>query len=211
MKVKDYLKILKEEIHSTVFATVDENGLPSARVIDIMLVDEESLYFITAKGKEFYKQLMDKKFVAISGMTNGEGSLNKKAISIRGHVKNIGDELLSKVFEENPYMKAIYPSKESRMALEVFRLYEGQGEYFDLSSKPIIRESFTLGKNEQILESGYFVNENCRGCKICYSKCPQKCIDIEVKPVVIKQENCLHCGNCMAVCPFGAIEKKEMK
>jgi len=32
MKTKEYLKILKEEIHSTVFATVDENGLPHARV-----------------------------------------------------------------------------------------------------------------------------------------------------------------------------------
>lgn len=58
METKDYLKILKEEIHSTVFATVDENGLPQARVIDIMLVDDNSLYFITAKGKEFYHQFI---------------------------------------------------------------------------------------------------------------------------------------------------------
>ena len=27
------------------------------RVIDIMLTDEDSLYFITAKGKDFYRQL----------------------------------------------------------------------------------------------------------------------------------------------------------
>lgn len=75
METKDCLKILKEEIHSTVFATVDDNGLPQARVIDIMLVDDNSLYFITAKGKEFYRQLMDKEYVAISGMTGDEGSL----------------------------------------------------------------------------------------------------------------------------------------
>ncbi len=105
-------------------------------------------------------------------------------------------------------MKEIYPSKESRMALEVFRMCEGQGEYFDLSSKPIIRKTFAIGKNVQVLKSGYFVNYKCRGCKLCYSKCPQKCIDISTKPVVINQENCLHCGNCITVCPFGAVEKR---
>jgi uncharacterized pyridoxamine 5'-phosphate oxidase family protein/NAD-dependent dihydropyrimidine dehydrogenase PreA subunit len=206
MKTNEYLKMLKEEIHSTVFATVDENGLPQTRVIDIMLVDDKSLYFITAKGKEFYHQLMDKKYVAISGMTDGEGSLNKKAISLRGKVKNIGHELLDKVFKQNQYMCEIYPSKESRIALEVFQVYEGQGEYFDLSTKPITREAFTIGEAQEI-NHGYFITDKCRGCKICYSKCPQKCIDISVKPVVIRQENCLHCGNCMSFCPFDAVKK----
>lgn len=207
MNTKEYLKILKEEIHSTVFATVDDNGLPQARVIDIMIVDDNSLYFTTAKGKEFYHQLMEKKYVAISGMTGGEGTMDKKAISLRGKVKNVGQELLDKVFDVNTYMCDIYPRKESRMALDVFQLYEGQGEYFDLATKPITRASFTLGEAEEI-KGGYFVTDKCRGCKICYSKCPQKCIDISVKAVVIRQENCLHCGNCISVCPFGAVEKR---
>lgn len=209
MTVKDYLNILKNEIHSTVFATVDKDGLPAARVIDIMLVDDSSLYFITAKGKIFYKQLMDKKFVAISGMTGEKGSLNKKAISIRGKVENIGQEKLDDVFAENPYMAEIYPDKDSRMALEVFRLYEGQGEFFDLSAKPIKRESFYLGniKDYEKRKGGYFITERCHGCRICYSKCPQKCIDMTKKPYVIIQENCLHCGNCISSCPFGAIDK----
>lgn len=37
MLTADYLKILKDQIYSTVFATAEENGLPDARVIDIML------------------------------------------------------------------------------------------------------------------------------------------------------------------------------
>ena len=57
METKDYLRILKEEIHSTVIATVDKEGKPVTRVIDIMLADEDSLYFITAKGKAFYPSL----------------------------------------------------------------------------------------------------------------------------------------------------------
>ena len=98
METKDYLKILKEEIHSTVIATVDREGLPVARVIDIMLVDDNSLYFITEKGKEFYHQLTEKPYVAISGMCGGEGTMNKKAISIRGKVRNIGSSRLGGFF-----------------------------------------------------------------------------------------------------------------
>ena len=104
-------------------------------------------------------------------------------------------------------MAEIYPEEESRMALEVFQLYEGQGDYFDLSTKPITRGSFSLGNAKQ-MEGGYYITDKCQGCKICYSKCPQKCIDLTKKPLVIEQEHCLHCGNCMAVCPFGAVERR---
>lgn len=210
METKDYLKILKEEIHSTVIATVDREGLPVARVIDIMLVDDNSLYFITAKGKEFYHQLTEKPYVAISGMCEGEGTMNKKAISIRGKVRNIGSSRLSEVFEQNPYMAEIYPEEESRMALEVFQVYEGNGEFFDLSVKPIYRAGFVLGKegHKSIHIGGFFITDKCQECRLCDSKCPQKCIDFSVKPPVINQENCLHCGNCISVCPFGAIEKR---
>lgn len=47
MTTKEYLQILRNEIHSTAFATVGEDGLPQVRIIDVMLVDEDSLYFIT--------------------------------------------------------------------------------------------------------------------------------------------------------------------
>lgn len=232
METKDYLKILKEEIHSTVIATVDGEGRPVTRVIDIMLTDEKSLYFITAKGKAFYAQLMENPYIAISGMCGGEGTMSKKAVSIRGKAENIGSEKLKEVFEQNPYMAEIYPQEESRTALAVFRVSEGTGEFFDLSVKPIFRDTFLLGGNAAgkgsgqaeynryrqpegtgvdrqtrpaLQSGGYFITDQCRGCRICYSKCPQKCIDMTAKPFVIQQEHCLHCGNCMEVCPFGAV------
>ncbi len=208
METKDYLEILKEEIHSTVFATVDKEGYPVTRVIDIMLVDEESLYFITAKGKEFYRQLRDTEYVAISGMTGGENSMEKKAISVRGKVRNLGNRLLDKVFQNNPYMAEIYPEEESRQALEVFQLYEGQGEFFDLSTKPITREAFYLGNDNSRKEEtkGYYITNMCQRCGKCYSKCPQKCIELSEEAAYIRQENCLHCGNCLEACSFGAVE-----
>ena len=34
-------------------------------------------------------------------------------------------------------MHTIYPTEESMKALTVFQIYEGNGEWFDLSKKPI--------------------------------------------------------------------------
>ena len=208
METKDYLRILKEEIHSTVIATVDKEGKPVTRVIDIMLADEDSLYFITAKGKAFYAQLMENPYVAISGMCGGEGTMNKKAVSIRGKAVNIGPARLKEVFEQNPYMAEIYPQEESRTALEVFQVAEGTGEFFDLSVKPIFRDTFVLGGSAAGQQGGYLITDRCHGCRICYSKCPQKCIDMSARPFVIRQEHCLHCGNCMEACPFEAVEQR---
>lgn len=206
METRDYLAYVVDQIHSTVVATVDDAGLPVTAAIDMMDYDDDSLYFLTAKGKGFHDRLKKRKFLAFTAM-KGEDTMSSVAVSIRGKVRELGSERLPMLFEKNPYMARIYPTEESRTALTVFQIYEGTGEWFDLSKRPIERASFTFGGAEEIKE-GYFVTDKCIGCKLCYSRCPQKCIDISVKPVFIHQNNCLHCGNCYEICPAGAIGKR---
>lgn len=206
METRDYLAYVVNQIHRTIVATVDDAGLPVTAAIDMMDYDDNSLYFLTAKGKGFYDRLKKREFLAFTAI-KGEDTMSTVAVSIRGKVRELGSECLPRLFEKNPYMAEIYPTEESQTALTVFQIYEGTGEWFDLSKKPIERASFTFGGAEEIKE-GYFVTDKCIGCKLCYSKCPQKCIDIFVKPVVIHQNNCLHCGNCYEICPARAIEKR---
>ncbi|MCD7809598.1 MAG: 4Fe-4S binding protein [Erysipelotrichaceae bacterium] len=197
----NYLDILVNDIHSTVIATVDNENKPVTRVIDMMLYDEEGVYFLTAKGKEFYKQLMEQKYISLSA------TKNKISISLRGYIENIGYEKLDEMFDKNEYMKEIYPN-DTRKALQVFRLYEASGEYFDISNPShVTRDSITIGDTIQKV-NGYFVGKDCIGCKLCYSVCPQKCIDISKKPVVIDQSHCLHCGRCAEICPKQTIAKR---
>lgn len=143
-------------------------------------------------------------------MTGGNHSLDKKAVSVRGKICNIGNEKLEEVFTENPYMNEIYPGMESRNALEVFQMYEGQGEYFDLSVKPIYRDTFYLGNNHDahIKTYGFYVTENCNQCGKCFAECPQSCIDATEGTVSIHQAHCLHCGRCYEICPQKAILKR---
>jgi hypothetical protein len=55
MNTKDYLKYIVDEIHSTVVATIDDNGLPVTCAIDMMDYDDSGLYFLTAKAKNNIK------------------------------------------------------------------------------------------------------------------------------------------------------------
>ena len=104
-------------------------------------------------------------------------------------------------------MKKIYPG-DTKDAIEVFQLYEAQGEYFDISNPSnIVRDTITIGKAEAV-QTRYFVGKDCIGCKLCYSVCPQKCIDISSVPVTINQNHCLHCGRCAEICPKQCIEKR---
>lgn len=206
MEAKDYLRFIAREIHTTVVATADEQGLPVTCAIDIMDSDENSLYFLTAKGKRFYERLKRQGYIALTGI-KGENTMTSAAVSLRGKVRELDTQYTEVLFDKNPYMYEIYPTEESRSAIRVFQLYEGTGEWFDLSKKPVERAKFSFGGAEEIEES-YFVTDQCIGCKLCYSKCPQKCIDIRVKPVVINQNHCLHCGNCFEICPMRAIVKR---
>lgn len=201
MQRNDYLKLLVEDMHSTTVATIGADAHPQTRVIDMMLWDDNGVYFLTAKGKAFYTQLMEQGYIALSA------TKDKVSVSLRGKIKNIGSEKLDEIFERNTYMQSIYPG-DTRSTLEVFCLYDAEGEYFDISEPAHVTcDSIVIGRTEAT-QSGYFVGNDCIGCKLCYSVCPQTCIDISCKPVVIDRHRCLHCGRCAEICPKQTIEKR---
>ncbi|MBQ6128472.1 MAG: 4Fe-4S binding protein [Lachnospiraceae bacterium] len=206
METKDYLNYIVHEIHRTIVATVDDEGLPVTAAIDMMDCDDDSLYFLTAKGKGFYDRLIKRGSLAFTAM-KGEDTMSSVAVSIRGKVRELGYDIIPELFEKNPYMHQIYPTEESMKALTVFQIFEGSGEWFDLSKKPIERASFTFGGSEKKTE-GYFITDSCIGCGNCVSVCPQNCIRQDGVLFQIEQDHCLHCGNCMNACPVGAVVRR---
>ena len=75
MQTKEYLEYIVDHIHSAVFATVDSQGRPVTCAIDLMDYDENSLYFLTAKGKNFYDRLKANENIAFTAM-KGEDTLS---------------------------------------------------------------------------------------------------------------------------------------
>ena len=128
--------------------------------------DENGLYFLTAKGKNFYDRLKANENIAFTAM-RGDNTLSCVAVSVHGKAREIGPDKMPELFRKNPYMEKIYPDPRSRSALTVFKIYEGTGEWFDLSQLPIERASFSFG-GAPAKETGYFVTDKCIGCKLCY-------------------------------------------
>lgn len=142
----NYLEFLEKEIHSVVAATTDKNGLPQTCVIDVMDSDENGIYFLTASFKDFYKRLKQTGYIALTGM-KGEDTLSSISISVHGKVKEIGQARLKRLLDKNPYMYDIYPTEEKRRFLTVFQLYDGIGEWYDLSILPAKSGTFKVGRN----------------------------------------------------------------
>lgn len=201
MTTQECLQILRD-IKDVAFATVDQTGAPQVRMIDIMLIRDKKIYFCTARGKDFYQQLMHNGKAAVTGMNE-----KYQMVRVYGQVKKLSEQKrwMDLIFEENPSMKNVYPG-ESRYILEPFVIENGQAEFFDLGKTPIEREIFSLGQQEK-QEKGFFIKDSCIGCGRCREVCPQKCIE-EGNPYRIRQNHCLHCGLCYEKCPVKAVRKR---
>lgn len=167
-----------------------------------MIVEDEKLYFCTARGKDFYNQIINNPNLAVTGMNS-----EYKMIRLSGKAEKLSNSLkwIDRIFNENKSMNDVYPN-ESRYILEAFCISSGELEIYDLSNTPIYRESFVLGKGE-ITPSGFFITEGCIQCNTCADECPQKCITVG-EPYIINPSQCLHCGLCFENCPVNAIIRK---
>ena len=216
MDAQSCLYILRG-IKDVAFATVNDEGKPEVRIIDVMIVEQDKLYFCTGRGKDYYRQLLKHPDVAVTG-------LNKdfQMVRLSGKAEKLADQRqwIDRIFEENPVMNGVYPG-ESRYILEPFCISKGELEFFDLGKSPIYRESFVFGGEEALdealqekgkeaiscrapREKGFLITDACIGCGKCMRGCPQQCIT-KGTPFLIHQENCLHCGLCFENCPVQAI------
>lgn len=186
------------------FATVDEEGAPQIRNISAIHYEPDALYFFTARGKNFCKELLADGRVQILCYTR-----YKEMIRLSGKAYAVDEDEQIKwrdrIFQEQPYLENVYPKDTKDIGI-VFCIDHAQVEYFNLGVNPIFRETYALG-NVIVKEKGYDITDKCVGCKKCQTVCPQKCIT-EGKSFVIQQEHCLHCGSCYEHCPVKAIERR---
>lgn len=194
------LRLLRA-IRDTAFATVDESGLPSVRIIDVMAVSEDRLYFLAPRGKAFHADIMREGYTAIVGQTS-----DYRTCRLRGKVVRVADGdqsvLVDALFALNPGMETIYPG-DARYICDVFYIVEGEGEYFDLGQRPIFRKAFRLGDGGRF-GVRYVIGDACIGCGTCAGICPESCIS-GGRPYSICQAHCLRCGLCAEECPAGAV------
>ena len=171
MNAQECLQILRN-VKDVAFATVDDKGCPKVRIIDVMLVERGKLYFCTARGKDFYRQLMENGRVAITGLNT-----RFQMVRLEGRAVRLSEQKMwiDRIFKENPSMNDVYPG-ESRYILEPFCVDNGQLEFFDLGKSPIERSGFALA-DETVPEKGFQITDGCIGCGLCAENCPVQAIE----------------------------------
>lgn len=187
------------------FATVDEDGAPQVRNISAIHYEGMEIYFLTARGKPFARQLYADGRVQISGYTR-----YKETIRVSGKATELPEEEQMKwrdiLYREQPYLENVYPG-ETKNIDTMFVIKDYTIEYFCLSTRPIMREYFAVG-NAVVEPKGYRITAACIGCGKCTRVYPQGAVDQGApKSYLIRQNNCLQCGNCFENCPVQAIER----
>lgn len=121
------------ENRAVAFATV-EGGKPKIRVFEIMKQQENTLYFVTAPGKEVYKQLQENPNVEILAM---KGNV---FVRIAGQVVfDVDDTTAREIYAANPVLPRLYKTYTD---LVYFRLPVATLDYYDLTPTPPLQEHY---------------------------------------------------------------------
>lgn len=192
-------------IRDCAFATIDADGMPGVRIVDVMAVEPGRLFFLAPRGKSFHDDLVRTGTAALVGQTP-----DLRMCRLRGRVAHPDDpdeqrRLIDMMFELNPSMEVLYPG-EARRICDAFYIEEGEGEYYDLGQRPLLRAPFALSDTEDLLSGCFVIDGSCIGCGRCAEACPAECIESGT-PFRIRQEHCLRCGRCVEACPAHAIAK----
>ena len=158
MNAERCLQILRE-IKDVAFATVDDKGMPQIRIIDIMLVEGEKVYFCTARGKDFYAQLMRDGNVAVTGMNR--------------EYQMISRYLLEQFCFDNGEVEFFDLGREP-IVRETFALGGSEKTFkgYEITDKCI-----QCGKCERICPQkcikDFVINQtHCLHCGLCFEECP---------------------------------------
>lgn len=105
-----------ELIHKVRFmptATVN-NGQPENRIIDFNRLPDGNIYFMTSKGKPFYKQLCERPEIVANTVVD-----LKYALKIRAWVKDVTEDewVWEEFFKLNPGTKKVYGLRRLRNLL----------------------------------------------------------------------------------------------
>lgn len=199
---------MMEELDTYSFATVDAQGHPHVRIISALHFEPDAIYFYTARGKNFARELQESggklEILAYSEERNDTIRLSCTAEVVPADEQR---HWIDVQFSEQSYLYNVYLGETNEIGI-MFVVRNGEFEWFNLASKPITRECLPFGQGI-VHEKGFRIDESvCISCGTCENVCPQHVVHMgENGTYVIDEAHCLHCGKCFEHCPVEVIER----
>lgn len=196
-EIKETAFQLLKEIRNVALATVNQNK-PSIRIVVIAYIQDDIIYFMTARGKPMYRQLKKNPYISIVGKAN-----NDITVRVEGKVKFMEDKQF--LFDLIKGHDGMYGGKTD--ILEMFYMESGNGEILDLTKRAPKRFFFAFG-GAKPKNQGYYVVDKCNNCGICLDTCVTGALS-KGDAYVIDPYRCINCGRCAQKCPKKAIKFKK--
>lgn len=205
-KTVQQLLDMMEELDTYSFATVDAQGFPRVRIISALHFEPDAIYFYTARGKNFARELdeSDGRLEILAYSEERNDTIRLSCIAERVP-EDQQRHWIDVQFTEQSYLYNVYPGETNEIGV-MYVVRNGEFEWFNLASKPITRECVPFGAGI-VHEKGFRVDgDACISCGTCEDVCPQHVVHMGAEGTyVIDEEHCLHCGNCFEHCPVEAI------
>lgn len=139
-------------------------GAPQLRNISAIHYEPDAIYFFTARGKDFCRELLADGRVQALGHTR-----YKEMIRLSGRAVPVPQEeqarWIETIFSEQPYLANVYPGDTRDIGI-VFVIRQATIEYFNLGVRPIFRETYSVNGG-QAAPKGYRITDACIGCGRC--------------------------------------------
>ncbi len=175
-----------------------KNGRPESRIISLQRMSDHSVYFMTSRGKPFYRQLTQHPYIAASSLLDD----THHCIRISAQVEECTDPAVYQEYaQKNPGTMTMYRNNTDIIVL--FKLLKGNGEILHLYRDDMVRRlRFAFGGTEPEPLT-YSITDACTGCGLCYENCAEHSIyRSQDGKYHIRSMDCDDCGICYTKCPL---------
>ena len=153
------------------FATVDETGAPQIRCVSAIHYEPDAIYFFTARGKDFCRELQRDGRVQVLGYTKYKEMIRLSGVARAVSRAGAGALAICHFCRAALSLQCLsrgYPKHRDRL----FASKTMSIEYFNLGVNPIFREIYSVRRGA-VRPKGYFITDGCIRCGKCQSICPR--------------------------------------
>ena len=178
-------------------ATVSR-GVPESRIISLQRMRDGKVYFMTSRGKPFYRQVKANPRISAAALAGDD----RHSLRISAEALECTDPAIYREYaDKNPGTMRMYRYNTALIAL--FCLERGYIELFHLYRDDKVRRLRVGFGGVTPPPLSYAITDACTGCGACFANCAEEAVvKLPDGKFAIRSMDCDDCGICYTKCPL---------